>query len=713
MAAIDPPSPRLGSQGEGSAPSTQAVKPDPIRWHDDDDEVIAYSTAGEEDKHPVKTMKMKSRWLDGVNYWPDKAESESLATNVADTLVRTGLCDTLPIYIINAHSAFEPKLQMAAPKGMSAADEAEERTYRVADMAEVDFEPEQASMEKTQGYAVEKDFFTLGRPLDIFNSKIYTKGKLVKLLKDLGYPGAPKELMKLKAEELRSTMPLIPSFVISVSPPGVDSLCGDARIGGSQDWLSKWANLDRVRSCLLSERFTEFMPFESSMSGMFVPPGYPCINKAFQFHELSTRGEGSREKWGVIRLSGLDETRRHQLKGLLERYNHVGWAQQTAEQREEQLYDEEYWGDNSKAMETLWEDIKKNARDLSEMPLSHIVDTLGPGIYIDMSCSGSMIKIWDNKPESRWGSLRDEKERVEKAKAEHLEGLSFEDEKIYDFTVNANPDIVSRWLSATPVNVFDGLLKLKSTGKWDGRESGEISGDDYIRLLAQNMVEIEMELGRSTVEANAAPHFVSTLPDVPATHSKSYLHFGAVYRMIHSDVAKVIHAGRLGWEQIVNKLREMGSEGCDVDCEGGFGWDSTLRVARDPGPSMKPSYLSRLEEAEQERQLQEVEKGAGGGVVGKVEHTTQPLSAFPAKSFRPHRFTKEDSEARVQAMTYMADNPNTRKAAKLMLKGTKIKKGGYTRKFKKTRKKKKRRKPKKSRRYRRNMPKRKKTRKNP
>ena len=255
---------------------------------------------------------------------------------------------------------------------------------------------------------------------------------------------------------------------------------------------------------------------------MFVPPGYPCINKAFQFHELNTRGEGSREKWGVIRLSGLDESRRHQLKGLLERYNHVGWAQQTEEQRVQQLYAEEYRGDNSQAMKTLWKDIEKNARDLSEMPFSHIVDTLGSGIYIDMSCSGSMMKIWDSHPESRWGALREEKKRVEKAKEEHLEGLSLEDEKIYDFTVNADPTRMHN-LSAIGRT---GLSELKSTGKWDGKESGEISGDDYIRLLAQDMVTIEMELGMPTVIANAAPHFVSTLPDVPETHSKSYLHFG-------------------------------------------------------------------------------------------------------------------------------------------------------------------------------------------
>ena len=230
MAAIDPSSP---GAAERTAQKAWGDHFDPVRWHDK--EWVAYSTAGEKEEDPVKAIKMGSRWLDGVNYWPDKAERDSLATNVADTLVRTGpdgrrLCNTLPIYIINAHSAFEPKLQMAAPKGMSAADEAEERKYRVADQVEVEpegFVPEQASMEKTQGYAVEKDFFTLGRPGDILN----TKDKLVRQLKKLGHPGTLQELRKLKVDELRS-MVLIPSFVISVSPPGVDSSCGDTRIGG-------------------------------------------------------------------------------------------------------------------------------------------------------------------------------------------------------------------------------------------------------------------------------------------------------------------------------------------------------------------------------------------------------------------------------------------------------------------------------------------------
>ena len=194
MAAIDPPSPgtakrtalKLAGDATVADDQQRADAFDPVRWHSD---VVAYSTEGEKDEHSVKAIEMKSRWLDNVDYWPDKDKRESLATNVANTLVRTGpdgrrLCDTLPIYIINAHSAFEPKLQMAAPKGMSAADEAEERKYRVADQVEVEFVPEQASMEKTQGYAVEKDFFTLGRPGDILN----TKEKLVRQLKKLEYP---------------------------------------------------------------------------------------------------------------------------------------------------------------------------------------------------------------------------------------------------------------------------------------------------------------------------------------------------------------------------------------------------------------------------------------------------------------------------------------------------------------------------------------------
>ena len=85
---------------------------------------------GESAWRDVETMRMVSGWLDGVTMpHTDPDLLRRYGEHIADVLIQNDLCNTLPIYIINAHGAFEPRIEMKAPTTMSAAQERSEREY--------------------------------------------------------------------------------------------------------------------------------------------------------------------------------------------------------------------------------------------------------------------------------------------------------------------------------------------------------------------------------------------------------------------------------------------------------------------------------------------------------------------------------------------------------------------------------------------------------
>jgi len=576
----------------------------------------------------IRTMSVKCDWLEGVDYYPDPERREALAQYVAGMLVRTGACNTLPIYVINAHSGFEPKLELVAPEGMPPEDEAYEREFRSGDMVEAGFSIRQASPDKRREVGEEmRDLFILGRPPGALRAKHTGKGRdkgwatkkrwAEHLSDDHHHPTPPAELQKRPLADLKD-MSLIPSFVVTTTPPGMDASCGDA---GAQTWLSDpdGANTDRIRSCLLSDKFNNFLSFDSTLSNMFVPPGYPCINKMYQFHEQYTTGGRHREKWGVMKLSTVPDEKRRQIAGLLEMYDHTGTVRQLDSQRMDQLLAPEFRGDSSPAMDDVWKKITKSAENVHEVPLSYIVETLGPGIYIDMSCSGTMMKIWDPKPPSMIRDLSEELARVHKAAA--AEGFQLgmfpgnagrmwkqDDEGDVDpstFTVDIDTPIARRWRDSLeevegvndPLKGWEDYLVRHGTGR--------IQGAGYAKtLMNDRMARIATEVAKGNDPKRIGKaNFTVADPDMAASGNKSYLHTGAVYRAIQTDVEKLVHAARVGWELMVNKLKELDwktDSGCDINCTDGFG-EASLPIKRLHPTAMEPEHLGKLHDEEETR----------------------------------------------------------------------------------------------------------------
>jgi hypothetical protein len=96
--------------------------------------------------------------------------------------------------------------------------------------------------------------------------------------------------------------------------------------------------------------------------------------------------------------------------------------------------------------------------------------------------------------------------------------------------------------------------------------------------------------------------FTVTDPDMAASNNKSYLHTGAVYRAIHTDVEKLIHGSRVGWELMVNKLKELDwktDSGCNINCADGFA-EAGLPIKRLHPMAMNPEHLDKLHSAEED-----------------------------------------------------------------------------------------------------------------
>ena len=116
---------------------------------------------------------------------------------------------------------------------------------------------------------------------------------------------------------------------------------------------------------------------------MFFPPGYSVVNKTYQFWDHDHTKPTS-DKWGVIRLDTL--TASEILEGALD-----GWSPKKSNTTLEERLACLHPLSHTKIKKTL-EDSVKNNTDIS---LKTITDKLGAGIYLDFSCSGLILKIFD------------------------------------------------------------------------------------------------------------------------------------------------------------------------------------------------------------------------------------------------------------------------------------------------------------------------------
>ena len=294
--------------------------------------------------------------------------------------------DNLPIYIINAHSSDEFFVELKPPEGMNDNRAREEQEYSYSDQLGEGFILKGVNDARRRRFPTSSNFFKTPS-----NSGV---------------------------------------FVIQASPTGFDA------IGCPEEKPFRQAIAAapvETREKLLSPDFkTFFARQDTRASSIYIPPGYSVINKGYQFWEHDS---SSQEAWGILCLT--DGSVPLELLGRQPRYytsidhkyeaednvNSESLKQRIRSRAVKPPYSEkpitvtdfgdEYttnfpqlhprnigFSDGSSAarpskhkkVKKLIEDSIKNRSDLS---LKEIVETLGPGIYIDMGCASMSLKVWN------------------------------------------------------------------------------------------------------------------------------------------------------------------------------------------------------------------------------------------------------------------------------------------------------------------------------
>ena len=322
-------------------------------------------------------------FLKGAHFIDDNAKDVIVAQSLLNKRKKPMNIDyfNLPIYVINAHSADEFFIELVPPEDMDEEQTREEREYSYNSQIGENFTIKGVNDGRRSGFDTRSNFF--------------------------------------------KTKPDSGIFVIQAAPTGYDATGCHAE--------SKLRKIiaqepDVVRDILLNPEFSSFLPRvnESFVQSIYMPPGYSIINKAYQFWEHS---EQSSEPWGILCLSD-GSVPESLLKRMPLYYTNLIHRIKAKKDKSESIkgriearpikktysttpvtvtdYGTEYTtnypqlhpnnvgsmdesSSKHKRMRRIIEEAIRNERDVS---LKTIVETMGPGIYLDMGCASISLKIW-------------------------------------------------------------------------------------------------------------------------------------------------------------------------------------------------------------------------------------------------------------------------------------------------------------------------------
>ena len=273
----------------------------------------------------------------GLKYIPDPSKAVKSIKYLNKKIQGSERWDNLPIYWINGHSNIEMKIILKPPEGMTEEEAMEEMEYDYISQLLENFEIHRAPPALTQKEAATSDLFETQEGV----------------------------------------------FVAITSPIGYDAQCGDWNqlIFLRQGQKNKFSGL---RNVMLSEKYDEmFVHNNPNMITAFTPPHNSALNKTYQFFDEIKEGkdkETSFDKWGVIRLDTIENA------GFLEQHP-GGIIIKNDDDKLRALNG----GTDPRIKRLIEERIKQN----SDVSLKEITSILGPGIYLDATCCGLYIKIWD------------------------------------------------------------------------------------------------------------------------------------------------------------------------------------------------------------------------------------------------------------------------------------------------------------------------------
>jgi hypothetical protein len=215
--------------------------------------------------------------------------------------------------------------------------------------------------------------------------------------------GITASKLKSGARKYKSDFFELPNNVFHIGsiPVGYDGSCRDLQLEKFLDMSAMNDDFEKLRDIILSTNALKLfshthkkesyqgsvLEFENSI---YTPPNYSTVNKRYSFSD--NIGTVSQEKYGIYKL---DNNYKQKIGTFFQEWGTKStWvgsseADFIIDNKADQL---KAVHPNSELYREISESIKNDTKGLY---LSEIVEKLGPGIYIDVGCSGIVLNIYE------------------------------------------------------------------------------------------------------------------------------------------------------------------------------------------------------------------------------------------------------------------------------------------------------------------------------
>ena len=303
-----------------------------------------------------KHMRTKETNITVNNCFLRGLDKESIASSVAATRqwLNQNLNSNLPVYLINGHSSFNPRLKFE----MQYDDEGKRVTRR-----------EKQEREEKEAEIRQFEFIDqLSDGMSIMRNDNSSSGPNFYNTKE----GV---------------------FVIETTPVSYDAACGTHTLRRFFRRNIK-DNFNNFRKSFLSSNFNDLFYDDGNNNSvrLIVPPKMSTFNKIYTFDD--EEGAKSRERYGILKFS--QDMSNEDLQSRIDQLTSIellidGSKNEILEKKKSVVYP------STEMKNRIFNSIAKN----TGISLQQITETLGPGIYIDFSCSGLVYQIYERQPNGK------------------------------------------------------------------------------------------------------------------------------------------------------------------------------------------------------------------------------------------------------------------------------------------------------------------------
>lgn len=287
---------------------------------------------------------VKNCFLQGL----DKETTAGAVASIREWLNRN-LKSNLPIYLINGHSSFNPRIKLE----MQYDDDEDKRVTRRQKIAR----------EKKESEIREYQF--------------------TEQLKD------GMSIMRDDESNLGPNFFTTPQgvFIIETTPVSLDAACGTGTM--KRFFRANIAdNFSQFRESFMSSKFNDlfYSGADSDSVRLIIPPMMSAFNKVYTFDDV--KGSKTVERYGILKFS--QDMSQEELESRiddLQRLNLMieGTDDVILQKKKSALYQ------NTEMKKS----IIRSITDGTSLSLQQIINKLGPGVYFDFSCSGLVYRIYE------------------------------------------------------------------------------------------------------------------------------------------------------------------------------------------------------------------------------------------------------------------------------------------------------------------------------